>query len=502
MSSHARHVALTSSLLMALGIIAHTATRAPVIWDDRALADWATPVGKVQIRPAHYSSAEYYAAPAENLRTYPVYRPDKEPPGYWESLQKKKPESLVDVSRMRTRRDWIAAGERGFREIDTPLARTDDPALLAMARDPATFADVPGLADGSVLEPRWVITNSGVMLTTLECGSCHIAVAADRTAEYAMPLGSNPQGVGPIAPRPLVAQLRQRGNRQAFGAVGLPATLRRQFFVPWVADEPMERFLTSSPQEVINSFFNPHGVIPRPNGSPLYGTRVPDLHTLRYSRYIDATGTHRLRGPEDVARYAALITGTDPFEFGPHHFLSDTQRRVRYRYADEVLYAIGVYLLSLEPPKNPNPPPADLVKRGKDVFRREKCGACHPAPTYTTGELTPALGFDVPFDHPNFGDVRDRSVGTDPGLALRTRKGTGFYKIPSLRGLWYRPRLLHDASIVTLEELFDPARLDPEYERKGWSPPGVTNGAVRGLEFLTKLGPDDRRALIAFLRSL
>ena len=41
-------------------------------------------------------------------------------------------------------------------------------------------------------------------------------------------------------------------------------------------------------------------------------------------------------------------------------------------------------------------------------------------------------------------------VGTDPGLALRTRKGTGFYKIPSLRGVWYRPRLLHDASVTTL----------------------------------------------------
>ncbi len=75
---------------------------------------------------------------------------------------------------------------------------------------------------------------------------------------------------------------------------------------------------------------------------------------------------------------------------------------------------------------------------------------------------------------------------------MRTRKGTGFYKIPSLRGLWYRPRLLHDASILTLEELFDPARLDPEYERKGWSPPGVTKGAIPGLEFLTKLSQEDK----------
>ena len=229
------------------------------------------------------------------------------------------------------------------------------------------------------------------------------------------------------------------------------------FDVPWDPDARLQPFFTATRPGGL--FANVHGVIPRVNGSPLYGTRVPDLHLLRYSRYIDATATHRLRGPEDVARYAALITGADPMDFGTHRMLTDDQRR-------------------------------------------EKCGACHPAPNYTTGDLTPAAGFDTPVGHPSFSDVRDHSVGTDPGLALRTRKGTGFYKIPSLRGLWYRPRLLHDASIVSLEELFDAARLSPEYARKGWSPPGVTKGAVPGLEFLTKLSPEDKTALIAFLRSL
>ncbi len=36
-------------------------------------------------------------------------------------------------------------------------------------------------------------------------------------------------------------------------------------------------------------------------------------------------------------------------DFGPHRILTDAQRRVRFRYADEVLYAIGMYLMSLEP---------------------------------------------------------------------------------------------------------------------------------------------------------
>ena len=104
--------------------------------------------------------------------------------------------------------------------------------------------------------------------------------------------------------------------------------------------------------------------------------------------------------------------------------------------------------------------------------------------------------------HPNVADVNPVSVGTDPGLALKTRKGTGFYKIPSLRGVWYRPRLLHDASFTSLEEMFDAARLSPTYTPKGWNPPGVTERAVTGHQFGIKLDPRGKAALMAFPRSL
>jgi hypothetical protein len=486
-------------LTLAVCAGAGTSARVPRIWDDAALADWATPVAALRLRPAHYSAQEYYAVPADNLRTYPVYLPGKEPQGYWEELQKKKPEPLVDVAKIRTRADWIEAGTRAFREIDDPLTRTDDPALIALARDPKAFANVAALPDGTVYEPRWVVTSRGVMLSNLECSDCHVARTADGAAlEYAAPPGSSGKPFSPLAP-PMVRQVRRLHHDREFPGETLRALFWRLGGTPWAPDDRYDRMDLS---ELAQSAFNPHGVIPRPNGSMFYGTRVPDLHLLHFNRYMDATGTHRLRGPEDVARYAALITSADPVEFGQYHFLTDEQRRIPYRYADELLYAIGMYIWSLEPPRNPNPPPADLVAQGKRVFRREKCGACHPPPNYTTGELTPATGYEVPFDHPNFSDVRDRSVGTEPGLALKTRKGTGFYKIPSLRGLWYRPRLLHDASIMTLEELFDPARLSPDYVRKGWSPPGMTKGAVPGLEFLTKLSPEDKQALIAFLRTL
>lgn len=56
---------------------------------------------------------------------------------------------------------------------------------------------------------------------------------------------------------------------------------------------------------------------------------------------------------------------------------------------------------------------------------------CHVPPDYTSGLLTPAEGYQHPADHPNRADILSASVGTDPGLALKTRKGTGFHKIPS-----------------------------------------------------------------------
>jgi hypothetical protein len=249
-------------------------------------------------------------------------------------------------------------------------------------------------------------------------------------------------------------------------------------------------------------FGNNTGTVPRTNGSPFYGSKVPDLHTLRFYRYLDATATHRLRGPEDVARYAALVTGTDPMEFGPHHMLTTDQRRVAYRYADEVLFAIGQYLMSLEPPKNPNVGPPELVVAGNQVFTEQGCARCHTPPDYTNGMLTPAMGFEPPAEHPYRSDIMNVSVGTDPGVALKTRKGTGLYKVPSLRGVWYRPFLLHDGSVASLEEFFDPERLEPTHMPGGWRPPGTGKQAIQGHPFGLGLSAEQKTALLAFLKSL
>jgi CxxC motif-containing protein (DUF1111 family) len=177
-------------------------------------------------------------------------------------------------------------------------------------------------------------------------------------------------------------------------------------------------------------------------------------------------------------------------DFGPHRILTDEQRKMRFHYADAVLYAIGRYLLSLDPPRNPASASRDVLSRGEQIFRRETCVSCHVPPAYSSGKLTLALGWQPPPNHPNRDDIVPVSVGTDSGAALRTRKGTGLYKIPSLRGVWYRPLLLHDGSFKSLEEMFDPAALGPDAR------------AVRGHPFGLSLMAEERQALLAFLRSL
>jgi hypothetical protein len=68
----------------------------PKVWDEAALAEWVTPVAGLNIRPTHISSKEYYALPVENLRSYPVYMPGREPVGYWDMLQHIGPKPLIE----------------------------------------------------------------------------------------------------------------------------------------------------------------------------------------------------------------------------------------------------------------------------------------------------------------------------------------------------------------------------------------------------------------------
>src|SRR5262249_34711179 len=90
----------------------------PRTWDEAAIGDWATPIAGLHGRPTHITPEEYYSFPVENLRTYPVYYPGREPAGYWEMLQHVGPKPLIELARLKTEADWIDAGRRVFDELD------------------------------------------------------------------------------------------------------------------------------------------------------------------------------------------------------------------------------------------------------------------------------------------------------------------------------------------------------------------------------------------------
>jgi hypothetical protein len=93
-------------------------------------------------------------------------------------------------------------------------------------------------------------------------------------------------------------------------------------------------------------------------------------------------------------------------------------------------------------------------------------------------------------------------VGTDPVLTLYTRRGTGYYKVPSLIGAWNRTAFFHSGSLANLEDLFDSKRFEPDYIPTGFKPYWLQHMPVEGHNFGIDLSDEDKSALVAFLKSL
>ena len=126
---------------------------------------------------------------------------------------------------------------------------------------------------------------------------------------------------------------------------------------------------------------------------------------------------------------------------------------------------------------------------------------CHTPPLYTNNKLTLAEGFKPPEDH---------FTSTTSSHFSRHRSESGakneawhwLLQSPSLKGVWYRGPFEHNGSVVTLEDWFDPRRLRDDYVPTGLKGYGVQMRAVKGHDFGLKLSGEDKRALVAFLKTL
>jgi hypothetical protein len=290
----------------------------------------------------------------------------------------------------------------------------------------------------------------------------------------------------------------------------------RNWGIPWLIPDPYEH-LDAWPLADLLSVLKaiPPGVQARTGTSNLYPVQVPDLIGVERRRFLDHTGLVRQRSIGDLMRYAALNQGMDRLaffgEFQPasvdHNAkaLSDPahlpEAFFSERYSDEQLYALSLFVYSLVPPNNPNRHNA-LSARGEAIFRREGCTACHTPPLYTSNKLTPAGSFKTPVESDMRSEILPIRVGTDSRLALASRRGTGYYKVPSLSGVWYRGPFEHNGSVATLEDWFDSRRLRDDYVPTGFVGYCVKTRSVRGHEFGLTLSRQDKAALISFLKTL
>jgi hypothetical protein len=293
---------------------------------------------------------------------------------------------------------------------------------------------------------------------------------------------------------------------------GTPGEIRSNwlglFTVQWVPD--MQRRLEQSSVEEILAVHEaiPPGVFARNRSNPFYPPAVPDLIGVVNRKYLDRTGSTRHRGIADLMRYASLAQGVEFLSSfggfipsGEEKFSKLPPPQTQERFSDEQLYALAMYLYSLQPPPNPNRLDA-VAETGRRVFEREGCAVCHAPPHYTNNKLLPVLGFRIPQEHLNKYDILNVPMETDPRLTLQTRRGTGYYKVPSLRGVWYRSAFEHNGSVATLDDWFDERRLREDYVPTKFAGYGVKTRAVRGHEFGLKLPDVEKKSLIAFLKTL
>jgi len=154
----------------------------PKIWDQKQLAEWATPVAGVGVAATFYSESEYYAAPVDNTRTYAVYAPGREPKGYRDWMRGQGHQRLIEPEKIKTERDWIEAGRRVFAGLDFPVTRTDDPRIFKYLSDPEAAKNGGDAVtkDGIIPGLRWVVDNDGKLKVSLaDCSGCHSRVMPD-----------------------------------------------------------------------------------------------------------------------------------------------------------------------------------------------------------------------------------------------------------------------------------------------------------------------------------
>lgn len=153
--------------------------------------------------------------------------------------------------------------------------------------------------------------------------------------------------------------------------------------------------------------------------------RIPDLRPVRFLRHLHHAATLASNDVETLAvRLETLIVTSNGATLRPPRVVASRLAEYLWSLANEL----------------PSRSPTTSEERSGQALFETRCARCHVPPTFT--------GPPVPVEE----------VGTDPLVAHSPNRGTGMYRVPSLRGVSTRGALLHDGTVPNLDALFDPTR--------------------------------------------
>ena len=484
----------------------------PKTWDIAEIKKFMLPTadGKTLVTPI--SESYYYSLPEIKVfKSYPVRLTDIEVNRkYIDSLKTLDPVDYFQ-NEPKTEQNLIRLGEEVF---STPMILFDySEDFFKGLNDKIKNAEIPVSNKAFPYYTYVIDEKSKVKVGIFSCAMCHTRVMPDgNTIKGA-------QGTFPMDRRDgidIENELKSvsKENLQKFNEQS--RTFRKEIQkAPWISHSSQMELDTINAAKIIAYLKAiPPGVMIRHGSNFNQPTTIPDLIGIKDRKYFDFTGLMMHRNVGDLMRYAAfnqtldMLNSYNDFipagidfktlpEPGKARFVGTSKR-----YSEMQLFALGQYLYALKPPKNPNSFSPDIVKKGELIFKREGCVTCHTPPLYTNNKLTPVDGFTPPPGHYKSYDIFDISVETNPELALYTRRGTGYYKVPSLLGVWYRGPFGHSGNVATLEDWLDKRRLEDDYVPTGFKPAFSKTMAIKGHEFGLDITKEEKTSLIAFLKTL
>jgi len=328
--------------------------------------------------------------------------------------------------------------------LPAPVSSPDDPALLALGqaafeRYPSQLAPYLSVAltsrDAAAQYGLWVDPARGVGgLVRARMGDGSVALALTCSSCHARPAAD-----GTLAPGVPNAKLDL--GAAILAAQGIPAALSGD---PRAAWGPGRLDVTTTA-----------GTEP---------ARIPDLRPVRFLTYLQQDATIRAR---DLTTLAIRI-----------ETLLITSWGEAVRPPRVVALALAAYVQSLAT-SLPSVDQAGAASPNGAALFQATCAACHIPPAFTGEPVALAV------------------IGTEPTLGLSADRGTGSYRVPSLRGVGTRGPLLHDGTLPSVDAMFDPARPSGAFGQKLHG-----TGAVPGHGYGLDLSDGERQDLLTYLHAL